>query len=82
MHSDPRGKPAITTDTLAFGVSVFFALGCNGVFLSAVLEGRSWSDGSTWWFAVAMLLLLTALHHLLLCTVAAPLVGATAAHAC
>jgi lipid A ethanolaminephosphotransferase len=66
MHSDPRGKPAITTDTLAFGVSLFFALGCNGVFLNAVLEGRSWSDGSTWWFAVAMLLLLTALHHLLL----------------
>jgi lipid A ethanolaminephosphotransferase len=61
-----RSKPAITTDTLAFGVSFFFALGCNGVFLNAVLEGRSWSDGSTWWFAVAMLLLLTALHHLLL----------------
>jgi lipid A ethanolaminephosphotransferase len=62
-------RPTLSTEALAVGVSVFFALACNERFLSGATATRSWSDGATWGFAACMLLLLTALHTLMLCLV-------------
>ncbi|MGQ3050788.1 MAG: phosphoethanolamine transferase [Roseateles sp.] len=61
-----RARPVVSTDVLALGTSVFFAIACNSAFLSGVLAGRSWTEPSTWVFSGAMLVMLTAVHLLLL----------------
>ncbi|MFZ5543127.1 MAG: phosphoethanolamine transferase [Pseudomonadota bacterium] len=51
---------------MALAGSAFFAVACNGPFLTGALAGRAWTELATWAFAGAMLLLLASLHFLLL----------------
>ena len=51
---------------LALGASLFFAIACNGPYLTGTLAGRSWSEPAAWLFAGAMLAMLVSLHMLLL----------------
>lgn len=51
---------------MALAASAFFAVACNGLFLTGALAGRAWTELATWAFAGAMLLLLASLHFLLL----------------
>lgn len=59
-------RPALTSTRLTVFVGLFFALGANTPFLSAVLAGRDPWLPTSWLFTLAMLVVLTAMHVLLL----------------
>ncbi len=59
-------RPALTSTRLTVFVGLFFALGANTPFLSAVLAGRDPWLPTSWLFTLAMLVVLTAVHVLLL----------------
>lgn len=59
-----------TVEQLLLAASVFWALAANGPFLAAALRGRPPADPGTWGFALALLVLLGAVHFLLLALVA------------
>jgi lipid A ethanolaminephosphotransferase len=50
--------------------SLFWALAANRLFLNGALAGRSLADPSTWGFVVALLVMLTSAHYLLLAPLA------------
>lgn len=52
----------ISTEHLAILASLFFSLTANHLFFSAALSNRDWSQGSSWLFALAMFVTITALH--------------------
>ncbi|MFO1218098.1 MAG: phosphoethanolamine--lipid A transferase [Burkholderiaceae bacterium] len=59
-----------TVEQMLLAASVFWALAANVSFLSAALDGRERSAPATWGFALALLVLLGAVHFLLLALVA------------
>jgi lipid A ethanolaminephosphotransferase len=59
-------RPALTSTRLTVFAGLFFALGANAPFLSAVLAGRDPWSPTSWLFTLAMLVVLTAVHVLLL----------------
>ncbi len=59
-----------TSEQLLWAASVFWALVANRQFLGAALRNRELSDSATWGFALALLLMLTSLHYLLLAPLA------------
>jgi lipid A ethanolaminephosphotransferase len=72
---------ALNTDALALAGGVYFALFCNGPFIRSAMDGRSWTEMSTWAFAASLVLLLIVLHTMLLGMVtvgraAKPMLGA------
>jgi lipid A ethanolaminephosphotransferase len=58
-----------TVEQLMLAASVFWALSANRLFLSAALKERVFSQPATWGFALALLVMLAALHYLLLALV-------------
>ena len=56
--------PAIGVDRLAILASLFFSIVCNHLFFSAALAQRDWSQPSSWLFAIAIFVALTALQGL------------------
>lgn len=64
-------RPALTSTRLTVFAGLFFALGANAPFLSAVLAGRDPWLPASWTFTVAMLVALAAVHVLLLSLVVA-----------
>lgn len=70
MAADRRlSRPAVDTEVLALGASVFFAIACNGPLFDALLAQRSWAATGSWFFAACMLLLLIGMNTFLLCLV-------------
>ncbi len=59
-------RPEVSPALLVVAIAVFFAVAANQAFLSAALAGRTANAFSTWSFAAALLVMLTALHSLLL----------------
>ena len=55
-----------SVEQLLLVASLFWAFSANGLFLNAALKDRSFASASTWAFAAALLLMLSALHFLLL----------------
>ena len=70
--ADTRGRFTVdaSVEQLVFFASLFWALSANQAFLSATLQGRSFSDASAWGFGAAMFVLAVAVHGLLLLLVA------------
>lgn len=67
LYFNPRDhQGAISTDTLAWMASLFFALACNAPVWHAALQGRSFASPATWGFAVALGVVLTTTHFVLL----------------
>lgn len=60
------GLPATSAETLIVGVALFWALTVNRPFLDTALAGRDAADLSTWGFALALGVMLVAVHTLLL----------------
>ncbi len=58
-------RPAVSPDALALSVSLFFALAFNAPFLQAVMQGRDALAPATWAFALAMVVMLTAVHFVI-----------------
>ena len=58
-----------STETAALALSLFWLLSANRPFLGAALKGREWGDASAWGFAVALALMVLALHFLLVALV-------------
>lgn len=57
---------ALTVEQLLLLASLFWALVANRLFLQAALKDRVASEPGTWGFAVALLVMLAALHFLLM----------------
>jgi lipid A ethanolaminephosphotransferase len=57
-----QGLRHISTERLAILASLFFSLTANHLFFSAALSDRNWSHGSSWLFALAIFIAITALH--------------------
>ena len=55
-----------TVEQLLLAASLFWALASNHLFVSAALKDRSLSEPGTWGFWLALVVMLTALHFLLL----------------
>ena len=55
-----------SSELLIVGASLFFTVFSNGLFWSALLDSRDWSNGGTWLFAGATFAILMAVHGLLL----------------
>ncbi|MBL8308024.1 MAG: phosphoethanolamine--lipid A transferase, partial [Rubrivivax sp.] len=69
-----------TVEQLMLATSLFWALSANRLFLDAALRGREFSAPGTWGFALALLVMMTAVHFFLLslvCTrhTAKPVIG-------
>tara|TARA_B100001105_G_scaffold83042_1_gene65819 strand:+ start:32033 stop:33673 length:1641 start_codon:yes stop_codon:yes gene_type:complete len=64
-------RPALTSTRLTVFAGLFFAIGANAPFLSAVLAGRDPWLPASWTFTLAMLVALAAVHVLLLSLVVA-----------
>jgi lipid A ethanolaminephosphotransferase len=60
----------ITVDQLLLAASLFWALAANRLFLGEALAGRGLAQPGTWAFALALVVMLAALHHLLLAPLA------------
>ncbi len=76
----PRFTLPATVEQLMLGTSLFWALSANRLFLDAALKGREFSAPGTWGFALALLVMMTAVHFFLLslvCTrhTAKPVIG-------
>ncbi len=73
-------RPVLRVETLALLASLFFALACNGLFWTAALAGRSFTQAESWLYAGGLFMVLTVIHFVLLCFVltrwtAKPLLG-------
>lgn len=55
-----------SVEQLMWAASLFWTFSANRLFLGAALNGRPFTEPGTWAFAVALLVMLTALHFLLL----------------
>ena len=55
-----------TVEQLLLAASLFWALAANQLFVSAALKDRSLAEPSTWGFWLALMVMVTALHFLLL----------------
>lgn len=60
----------IAIEHLIVLASLYWVLSANGLFFEAALQGRSWTEGTTWGFLAALALGLFGLHVLLLSLVA------------
>lgn len=60
------GRPALSVDALTLLASLYFALVSSSPFWRAALDGHSWQQASTWWFAGALLVALVSLNQLVL----------------
>jgi lipid A ethanolaminephosphotransferase len=58
-----------STETAALVLSLFWLLSANRTFLGTALKGHGWGDASAWGFAVALAMMVLALHFLLLALV-------------
>jgi lipid A ethanolaminephosphotransferase len=58
-----------STETAALVLSLFWLLSANRAFLGTALKSREWGDASAWGLAVALALVVLALHFLLLALV-------------
>jgi lipid A ethanolaminephosphotransferase len=58
-----------STETAALLLSLFWLLSANRPFLSAALKGREWADPGAWGFALALAVMVLALHFLLVALV-------------
>jgi lipid A ethanolaminephosphotransferase len=70
--SEPEGRTAgftASVEQLMWAASLFWALAANRLFFGAALKDRSLSEPASWGFALALLLMLTAVHYLLLAPV-------------
>jgi lipid A ethanolaminephosphotransferase len=73
---DPDSTPAwrltlpATVDQLVVVASLFWALTVNRRFLAEALQGRAYAAWDTWGFAIALMVILVAVHVLLLAPVA------------
>ena len=61
---------AATVEQLLAAASLFWAFSANRLFLGAALKERALSDPGTWAFALALVVMLAALHFLMLALVA------------
>ena len=59
-------RPVLSVEALSLLASLYFALVSSAPFWQAALDGRSWRQSSTWWFAGAVLVALVALNQLVL----------------
>ena len=59
-----------TVEQLLAAASLFWAFTANRLFLGAALKERAFSDASSWAFAMALLVMLAALHFVMLAPVA------------
>ncbi|MBK6470755.1 MAG: phosphoethanolamine--lipid A transferase [Betaproteobacteria bacterium] len=55
-----------SVEQLMWAASLFWALAANRLFFGAALKDRLLTEPATWTFALALLVMLTALHYLLL----------------
>jgi lipid A ethanolaminephosphotransferase len=58
-----------STETAALVLSLFWLLSANRTFLGTALKDHGWGDASAWGFALALAVMLLALHFLLLALV-------------
>ena len=58
-----------TVEQLVFAASLFWAFSANRLFLVAALKDRGYTEPSTWAYGLALLVMLTAVHYLLLALV-------------
>ena len=58
-----------SAETAALALSLFWLLSANRPFLTAALKGREWADPSAWGFALALGVMVWALHFLLVALV-------------
>jgi len=58
-----------TVEQLLLAASLFWALSANRLFMSAALKEREFSQPATWGFALALLVMLAALHYVMLALV-------------
>ena len=54
-----------TVEQVVLAVSAFWTLSANGLFFTAALSGRSALEAATWGYALALAVMLTALHFVL-----------------
>jgi lipid A ethanolaminephosphotransferase len=59
-----------TSEQLLWAASLFWALAANRLFLGAALKSRDLSQAASWGFGLALVVMLTALHYLLLAPLA------------
>jgi lipid A ethanolaminephosphotransferase len=64
-----RWTGTASTETAALLLSLFWLLSANRPFLSAALKGREWADPGAWGFALALAVMVLALHFLLVALV-------------
>lgn len=62
----PAGRLHLSTDALAWVVSVLFALTCNAALWRELLQGRAVDAPATWLYVGAVFVVLVAIHFLLL----------------
>ncbi|MFM8769373.1 MAG: phosphoethanolamine transferase, partial [Rubrivivax sp.] len=60
---------AASAETAALALSLFWLLSANRPFLSAALKDRAWADPSAWGFALALAVMVWALHFLVVALV-------------
>ena len=65
----PRFFIPATVEQLLLAASLFWAFTANRLFLVAALKDRGFAQADTWAYALALLVMLTALHFLLLALV-------------
>ncbi len=65
-HIKMAWLPAVGIELPIILASLYFSFFCNNLFWSAALNGRHWTEGGTWRFAIAMFVMVTALHCVLL----------------
>ena len=68
--SSARFRIPATVEQLLLAVSLFWAFTANRLFLGAALKDRGFSDQATWAFALALLVMVAALHFFMLALVA------------
>jgi lipid A ethanolaminephosphotransferase len=59
-----------TSEQLLWAASLFWALAANRLFLGAALKSRDLSQAASWGFGLALVVMLTALHYLLMAPLA------------
>lgn len=60
-----RGPIELTVEQLLLAASLFWLVSANRIFIARALEGHSAVEASTWGFALALAIILVALHFLL-----------------
>jgi len=71
FHASTRERTTLplSVEQLMLAASLFWALSANRLFLSAALNERDLSQPGTWGFALALLLMLAAVHYVILSVV-------------